>query len=105
MHYMLFVRSALLNVLKVLKLLLVSSAYASIFQVVLELKQEEKSVSEERHTKAKQLQAALDQVIPSSEHKLKNVSINLAKLFPDKVSRVHESCWLNRSLARGVRNV
>ena len=75
----------MLNVLKVLKLLLVSAAYASIFQVVIELKQEEKTVSEERHSKAKQLQTALDQIISSSEHKLKNVSMTLAKLFVDKV--------------------
>lgn len=81
-------RSAMLNVLKVLKLLLVSSAYASIFQVVIELKQEDKTVSEERHSRAKQLQAAVDQIIPSSEHKLKNVSMSLAKLFVDKVSRL-----------------
>ena len=78
-------RSAMLNVLKVLKLLLVSAAYAAIFQVVIELKQEEKTVSEERHTKAKQLQTALEQIIPASEHKLKTVSMNLAKLFVDKV--------------------
>ena len=80
----------MLNVLKVLKLLLVSAGYASIFQVVLELKQEEKTVSEERHTKAKQLQAALDQIIPSSEHKLKNVSMTLAKVYVSKVRRCGE---------------
>ena len=82
----------MLNVLKVLKLLLVSAGYASIYQVVLELKQEEKAVSEERRAKAKQLQTALDQIIPASEHKLKNVSMNLAKLFVDKVRS--GICWM-----------
>lgn len=81
-------RSALLNVLKVLKLLLVSSAYASIFKVVLEMKQDAKSVSEERHSMAKQLQTALEQILPSADHKLKNVSMNLAKLYVEKVSTV-----------------
>ena len=85
----------MLNVLKVLKLLLVSAAYASIFQVVIELKQEDKTVTEERHAKAKQLQTALDQILPSSEHKLKNVSMTLAKLFVDKVSGMWH-CWYIR---------
>ena len=79
-------RSGLISVLKVLKLLLLASAYASIFQVMLEVKLEGgKAVSEERQHTAKSLQAVLDQIIPSSEHKLKNVSMNLAKLYTDKV--------------------
>ena len=82
----------MLSVLKVLKLLLVSSAYAVIFQVVLELKQEGVTVSEERHSMAKQLQAALDHIVPSSDHKLKNVSMALAKLFVDKVGTTFFNC-------------
>ena len=49
------------------------------------MKQEGKKVSEERHLAAKQLQTALDQVIPSSENKLKSVSMNLAKFHIDTV--------------------
>ena len=98
----------MLSVLKVLKLLLVSSAYASIYQVVLELKQEGKAVSEERHSMAKQLQAALDQIIPSSEHKLKNVSMNLAKLFVDKVHYIYltpKGAWREQSGWNGMKLV
>lgn len=72
--------------LKVLKLLLVSSAYASICQVVIDMKQDGgKGVSDERRYMAKYLQTALDQIISSTEHKLKNVSMHLAKLYTDKV--------------------
>ena len=82
----------MLSVLKVLKLLLVSSAYASIFQVVLELKQEGVTVSEERHGMAKHLQAALEHILPASEHNLKTVSTQLAKLFVSKVCGICYSC-------------
>ncbi len=62
-----------------------SSAYASIFQVVIDLKQDAKSVGDDRHSKAKHLQTALDQVIPTNDHKLKTVGKNLAKLYTAKV--------------------
>ena len=82
--------------LKVLKLLLISSAYASIYQVIMEMKLEGgKVVSEERRYMAKYLQTALDQIIPSTEHKLKNVCMNLAKTYAEKVTCLTLVCYNN----------
>ena len=62
-----------------LKLLLVASAYASIVQVIRDMKRDSRSVSTETHRSATQLQTTLEQIIPMAEQKLKNASTNLAK--------------------------
>ena len=75
-------RAALLSVLKVLKLLLIASGYATVCQMVIDMKQE---ISEDKKGPAKVLQSALEQIIAPAEMKLKNVGINMAKLYVDKV--------------------
>jgi len=81
-------RSAFLSVLKMLKLLLVSSAYACIMEVVRKMKAEPGSISEQRRASATHLQSALEQIIPPSEQRLKNTAMQLAKQYYEKVSVV-----------------
>ena len=76
-------RSALLSVMKMLKLLLLSSAYAIIVKVVQDIKLG--TVTEERHHSAQQLQSTLEHIILITEQKLKNASTQLAKQHFDKV--------------------
>ena len=78
-------RAALLSVLKVLKLLLIASGYATVCQMVIDMKQEGGKISEDKKGAAKVLQSALEQIIAPAEMKLKNVGINMAKLYVDKV--------------------
>lgn len=77
-------RSALLSVMKMLKLLLLSCAYAVIVKVVQDMKVG--SVTEERHHSAQQLQSTLEHIILVTEQKLKNASTQLAKQHFDKVT-------------------
>lgn len=77
-------RSALLSVMKMLKLLLLSSAYAIIVKVVQDIKLG--TVTEERHHSAQQLQSTLEHIILTTEQKLKNASTQLAKQHFEKVS-------------------
>ena len=69
-----------------LKLLLVSSAYACIVQVVHGIKKDPHSIPEERRQAVTLLQSALEHIIPVSEQRLKNTSMNLAKVYYEKVS-------------------
>ncbi len=78
--------SAFLCMMKMLKLLLVSSAYACIMQVVYTMKKDPQSVTTERRSAVTQLQSALEQIIPASEVKLKSTSMSLAKDYFKKVS-------------------
>ncbi|XP_064393950.1 probable ubiquitin carboxyl-terminal hydrolase FAF-X [Halichondria panicea] len=78
-------RSAFLCMMKMLKLLLVSSAYACIMQVVYTMKKDPQSVTTERRSAVTQLQSALEQIIPASEVKLKSTSMSLAKDYFKKL--------------------
>jgi hypothetical protein len=69
--------------MKMLKLLLISSAYAIIVKVVQDMKVG--AVTEERHHSAQQLQSTLEHIILVTEQKLKNASTQLAKQHFDKV--------------------
>ena len=80
-------RSALLSVMKMLKLLLLSCAYAVIVKVVQDMKVG--TVTEERHHSAQQLQSTLEHIILVTEQKLKNASTQLAKQHFDKVTTLH----------------
>ncbi len=71
--------------MKMLKLLLVSSAYACIMQVVYAMKKDPHSITEERRAAVTQLQSALEQIIPASEHRLKSTAMGLAKEYFKKV--------------------
>ena len=82
-------RSALLSVLKMLKLLLLSSAFAIIVKVVQDMKVG--TLTEERHHSAQQLQATLEHIILTTEQKLKSTSTQLAKQHYDKVTEFHYS--------------
>ena len=76
-------RSALLSVMKMLKLLLLSSAYAIILEVVQDIKRGR--VTEERHHNAQQLQRTLEHDLLTTEQKLKYASAQLAKQHFEKV--------------------
>lgn len=76
-------RSALLSVMKMLKLLLLSSAYAIIVKVVQDIKLG--TVTEERHHSAQQLQSTLEHIILTTEQRLKNASTQLAKQHFEKL--------------------
>ncbi len=71
--------------MKMLKLMLMASAYACIIGVVNDVKRGLQSVSDERHRAATVLQNALTFIVPMSEHKMKLVATNLAKQYFDKV--------------------
>ena len=80
-----FCRVALLSVLKVLKLLLIASGFAVVCKMLMDKKQDAGKPYEDKRVAAKVLQSALEQVIPLAESKLKNVAINMAKLYVEKV--------------------
>ena len=66
-----------------LKLLLLSSAYAVIVKVVQDIKLG--TVTEESHHSAQQLQNTLEHIILASEQKLKSTCTQLAKQHYEKV--------------------
>ena len=78
-----------------LKLLLASSGYAVIVQVVYELKQ---SANDEKHRAATHLQSTVQAILPANEHKLRNTATAIAKQHCEKVItfaymyRVPKSC-------------
>ncbi len=84
--------SAFLCMMKMLKLLLVSSAYACIMQVVYAMKKDPTSVTTERRSAVTLLQSALEHIIPASEAKLKSTSMSLAKDYFKKVSLLELFC-------------
>ena len=75
----------MLTVMKILRLLLMASAYSGIVQLVQELKRDPKQVSEERHKAASVMQTALQHIIPATEQKLKHTATQLAKQHREKV--------------------
>ena len=80
-----FCRSAMMTVMKMLRLLLTASAYACIMEVVQDMKV--KQVSEERHKAATVLQTALQHIIPITDQRLKLTSTMLARQHWEKVRR------------------
>ncbi len=76
---------ALLSVVKMLKLMLMSSAFACIIHVAHDVKRDAQSVSEERHRAATGLQNTLHQIIPVAEQRMKSVATHLAKQYCEKV--------------------
>lgn len=66
-----------------LKLLLLSSAYAIIVKVVQDIKLG--TVTEERHHGAQQLQSTLEHIILNAEQNLKTTSTQLARQHFEKV--------------------
>lgn len=80
-------RSAFASCLKVLKLLLVSQAYAFILSVSHEINLNAKAVNGERHLAACLVQDAVKLLLSNSEQKLKHVATVVAKSLAAKVYR------------------
>jgi ubiquitin carboxyl-terminal hydrolase 9/24 len=76
-------RSAMMTIMKMLRLLLTASAYGCIVQVVQEMKNNQ--VSDERHKAATILQTALQNIIPVNEQKLRHTSSMLARQYWEKL--------------------
>ena len=87
-HVYPFCRSAMMTVMKMLRLLLTASAYACIMEVVQDMKV--KQVSEERHKAATVLQTALQHIIPITDQRLKLTSTMLARQHWEKVGEPGE---------------
>ncbi|CAI8002162.1 Probable ubiquitin carboxyl-terminal hydrolase FAF-X [Geodia barretti] len=76
-------RSAMMTIMKMLKLLLMASAYGCIVHVVQDMKN--KQVSDERHKAAMVLQTALQNIIPVNEQKLRHTASMLARQYWEKL--------------------
>ena len=78
-------RSAYTSSLKVLKLLLISQAYAFIISVSNEIKANVRAMNGERHLAACHVQDAINLIVTGTEQKLKQAAMGIAKNVSSKV--------------------